>query len=163
MSSQGTPSPTRNKRLNVYKVRYRLAMQDPDMPSPRYHTVIFVETEADFSGFVHHVTGDLVSQGGMRYERKRGNRPEESGTFFNKELLGTVLSSQYPMTFDRVCAAQPAPPRQKAFNIETRRTEPIKPDGTFYSSGEPRQPLIKCTEWTELQAIPALRQAGLIS
>lgn len=28
------------KYFNVYKVQYRLAMQDPDMPQPRYHTVV---------------------------------------------------------------------------------------------------------------------------
>jgi len=56
------------------------------MPSPRYHTVIFVGTNSDGSGFIHHVTGDFVT--GMRYERKIGKIPEESGTFHNKELLG---------------------------------------------------------------------------
>lgn len=28
------------KYFNVYKAQYRLAVQDPDMPQPRYHTVV---------------------------------------------------------------------------------------------------------------------------
>ena len=90
-------------------------MQDPDMPGIRYHTVIFVETNCDESGFVHHVTGDLVV--GMTYEIKRRHKPEDSETpIFSKEPMGTVSESQYPGAFDKVCAAQPEPPPQKAFN-----------------------------------------------
>jgi hypothetical protein len=33
----------------------------------------------------------------------------------------------------------------------------FKPDGTFYAPNEPREKMKKCTEWTEEQAIPALR------
>lgn len=157
-----TSSPFDERRFNVYKVRYRLAIQDPDGPGLRYHTVIFVESEADQTGWSHDVNGDLVSHSGMTYQRTRGDRPETSETFFNKELLGTVSEFHYPAAFDAVCTAQPAPPRQKAFNMATMKTEPCKPDGTFYQPGEPRRPLIKCTEWTERQAIPALRQSGLL-
>src|SRR2546423_2374237 len=54
--------------FNAFKARYSIAIPDPEMPGPRYHTVIFVATNSDGSGFIHHVTGDLVT--GMRYERK---------------------------------------------------------------------------------------------
>lgn len=65
---------------NVYSTQSHLAVQDPDTPGPRYHTVIFVETDpASGSGFDHHVTGDLVT--GMRYERRAAPRPEASATF----------------------------------------------------------------------------------
>ncbi|KEF53900.1 uncharacterized protein A1O9_10302, partial [Exophiala aquamarina CBS 119918] len=40
---------------------------------------------------------------------------------------------------------QPGPPRQKAFNPKTMKTEPVKLDGTFYSPGGPRPRLIKPT------------------
>lgn len=66
-------------------------MNDPDVPGTRYHTVIFVETSADGSGYIHHVTGDLVA--GMRYETKPGQRPENSKTFHSREFLGTTPAS----------------------------------------------------------------------
>lgn len=147
-------------RYKVFKVRYELAMPDPDVPGPRYHTVIFVETDADGSGVIHHVTGDLVS--GMKYDWKKARQPELSGTFYNKEHIGYVGSSSYPQSVDQICIAQPAPPRQKAFNTRTLRYEPIKPDGSFYAPGEARPALIKCTEWTERQAIPALQRSNVI-
>lgn len=135
-------------------------MSDPDVPGTRYHTVIFVETASDGSGYIHHVTGDLVA--GMRYERKLSRRPEESQTFFNKEALGMVSSTTYPQCVDDICRVLRAPPPQKAFNRATMRTEPCKPDGSFYRADESPPRLVKCTEWTENQAIPALRQALVI-
>ncbi|KAH9220779.1 hypothetical protein DL95DRAFT_266785, partial [Leptodontidium sp. 2 PMI_412] len=56
----------------------------------------------------------------------------------------------------------PPPPKQKHFNVETMRTEQMKPDGTFYQPDEYRPPTIKCTEWTENQAIPALYESGVL-
>jgi hypothetical protein len=145
----------------VFKVRYTIAIPDPDMPSPRFHNVIFVETNPnDESGMIHHVTGDITS--GMHYDSKRGKRPEESESFYAKEILGTVDASDYPHEVDKVLSALPPPPKQKSFNIKTMKTEQMKPDGTFYSPGEPRPPMIKCTEWTVNQAIPALYASGVL-
>jgi hypothetical protein len=44
------------------------------------------------------------------------------------------------------------------------RTEPFKALNplTFYEQGEARRPLIKCTEWTNDRAIPALRANSLV-
>ncbi|EHY60742.1 hypothetical protein ABEF92_006999 [Exophiala dermatitidis] len=146
--------------FNVFKVRFGPALADPDVAGPRYHTVIFVETGLDGTGYIHQVIGDLVT--GMRYDKKPTDRPERSDTFFDKTLLGRVARSNYPAEVDRVCQAQPAPPRQKAFNRQTMKTEPIKSNGSFYGPGDSRPRLIKCTEWTENQAIPALRRNGLL-
>lgn len=145
---------------NVFKVRFKLFMQDPDSQETRYHTVIFVETKADGSGIIHHVEGELVK--GMEYVAKSGQRPEVSQSFHNRELLGKILKSDYPDAMNRVCEAQPPPGPQKDYNPKTNRTEPIKPDGSFYKPGETRAPLIKCTEWTEQRAIPALKAAGIL-
>ncbi|KAI9672987.1 MAG: hypothetical protein M1817_003151 [Caeruleum heppii] len=116
--------------INIYKVKYSLPIPDPDMPQPRYHTMIFAQTNADGSGIIHHVTGDLVT--GMSYE------------------------------INQICRQQPPPPRQKSYNMKTHRTEQHKPEGGFYGPGEPRPPMIKCTEWTEIQAIPALYASGIL-
>lgn len=145
---------------NVFKIRYTIAIPDPDMPSPRYHHVIFVETQPDGSGMIHHVTGDITT--GMVYATKLGRRPETSDTFYAKDFLGTIRSIDYPHEMDQVLGAQPAPPKQKHFNIRTMKTEQMKPDGSFYQPGEPRPPMIKCTEWTENQAIPALYNSGYL-
>lgn len=154
-SSSSTP-----EQFNVFKVQDGPVLSDPDLPGTRYHTVIFVETQPDGSGHKHHVTGDLVT--GMHYEVQEIGRPEDSETLHDKEFLGTVLATTYASSFSSTCRAQPPPQRQKAFNAQTIRTEPCKPDGTFYEPGEPRPPLFKCTEWTEQRAIPALRLAGII-
>lgn len=87
MSTQG---------YNIYKVQYKLGLQDPLIPGVRYHTLVFVETDADGGGWIHHVTGDITSVRGMTYQRKRGRRPEESNTFHQKTYLGQVPMSDYP-------------------------------------------------------------------
>ncbi|OBT57041.1 hypothetical protein VE04_02615 [Pseudogymnoascus sp. 24MN13] len=137
-----------------------MAMPDPDMPSPRYHNVIFVEIEADGSGVVHHVTGDITS--GMVYGTRREGRPEESEIFVRKELIGTAESATYPEKINAVMEALPPPPKQKKFNIKTMKTEQMKADGSFYEPGESRPRMVKCTEWTVKQAIPALYASGVL-
>jgi len=145
---------------SVYKIRYTIAIPDPDMPSPRYHNVIFVESDPNGNGIIHHVTGDITS--GMYYDTKKAKRPEESESFYAKEFLGAIKASDYPHKMDQVLRAQPPPPKQKNFNIKTMKTEQMKPDGTFYELSEPRPPMIKCTEWTVNQAIPALYASGVL-
>lgn len=144
----------------VYRIKHTLAMQDPDMPSPRHHNMIFVETQDDGSGMVHHVTGDITT--GMQYDTRHDTKPEDSETFFAKELLGTMEAADHPQRMNRVLAALPPPPKQKHFNISTIRTEQVKPDGYFYKSAEARPPMVKYTEWTVDQAIPALYAAGIV-
>lgn len=148
----------------VYLVRYSLAMQDPDMPGPRFHTTIFVKTAADKSGVLHHVTGDITSANGMTYYPQQRRSPEYSQTFHSLEKLGVTPVSKHPVDWERVLRSVPAPPQQKAFNIKTMKTEPFKTQAplTFYEPGEPRRPLVKCTEWTLERALPALRENGLI-
>ncbi|EWC43738.1 hypothetical protein DRE_07356 [Drechslerella stenobrocha 248] len=144
----------------VYRVEYQVAVPDPDMPSPRYHNVIFVETGADGSGISHQVVGDLVT--GMSYQSERDEAPQTSGTFHARHYLGTINESDYPARMDEVLEELPPPGKQKSFNTQTMRTEQHKMPGVFYAPGEPRPPMIKCTEWTINQAIPALIESGVL-
>ncbi|KAI2896001.1 hypothetical protein CBS63078_8340 [Aspergillus niger] len=148
----------------VYLARYSLAMPDPDMPGPRFHTTIFVKTAADKSGILHHVTGDITSPNGMTYTPQQRHSPEYSQTFHSLEKLGVTPASKHPDDWVKVLRSVPAPPQQKAFNIKTMKTEPFKSQSplTFYEPGEPRRPLVKCTEWTLERALPALKTNGLI-
>jgi hypothetical protein len=79
----------------VYKIRYNLAVSDPDTQGIRYHTVIFVQTGEDGSGSVHHVTGDITRTQGMTYECK-GGRGDQSDSFHSKELLGYTSTTSHP-------------------------------------------------------------------
>ncbi|KAI6781949.1 uncharacterized protein J7T54_005160 [Emericellopsis cladophorae] len=148
----------------VYKVKLRLSVGDPDMPSSVFHTIIFVETgtHGHGSGMQHYVTGDIVQ--GMHYEAKHCPGHSKSENLYSKELIGHVEASSYPKEIDKVLRALPAPPRQKAFNKSTMRTEPVKSwdPVTFYGPGDVREPLKKCTEWTEDDAIPALINSGAL-
>ena len=161
MTSAQSPSHSEEKRYQISTIRDKTALPDPDMPQPRSHTYIFVCTNpVDGSGYIHQVTGDLVT--GMRYESKPADDPEDKEIMFSKELLGTVKAAAYPKNVDDIRRAQPRPGKQKAFNVRTGRTEPIKANGSFYEVGEKKGPLFKCTEWTEQLAIPALMEAGVI-
>lgn len=150
------------QHYKVYKVQFPLSMADPDMPSPRYHNIIWVETVPGQTGIKHHVTGDLVS--GMRYEGVPYHHPSNSKTKPHAiEYLGyTDATTDAWKAF--LSKNVPAPPSQKAFNTKTMKTEPFKTKTplTFYAAGEPRKPLWKCTEWTINHAIPALKKGGLI-
>lgn len=151
-----------SQRYPVYKLKFTLAIQDPDMPSPRYHTVVFVETDVNGGGTKFHVTGDITS--GMCYESTAFHIEDNLQPLHSKELLGYAKAINFKEKWDSVLKYIPPLPKQKAFNIETMKTESVKEWDplTFYKPGEYRRPLIKCTEWTEKQAIPALLKAGLI-
>jgi hypothetical protein len=135
------------------------------MPSPRYHTVVFVQTNADGKGggVKFHVTGDIVA--GMHYESTVYDNPDMEPTLFSRKLIGYTKTTDFLHQWDAVLETLQPPPRQKAFNTKAMKTEPVKSwdSLTFYQPGEKRKPLIKCTEWIEEQAIPALMKNGLIT
>ncbi|PWY96702.1 hypothetical protein BO94DRAFT_530080 [Aspergillus sclerotioniger CBS 115572] len=150
---------------SVYLIKTHLAIQDPDLPSPRYHTTIFVETDPiTGSGHIHEVDGDITSREGMHYHSRSAPRPETSDTFFSRTLLGHTPAAGYPETWDTVLKAVPPPPQQKAFNIKRMQTEPFKSLSplVFYENGEERGPLMKCPEWVVDKAIPVLKEVGCL-
>lgn len=151
-------------QFQVFYVRFHLAEQDPEIPGQQYHTTIFVQTDPDGSGTLHHVTGDISSRNGMRYVPTRRGPPRCAQTFESMEHLGITDAVTHPELWSTLLSTIPSPPQQKAFNIVTRRFEQFKTlePLTFYEPEEPRQPLIKCMEWTLNRAIPALKCSGLI-
>ncbi|KAI1387202.1 uncharacterized protein F4822DRAFT_429958 [Hypoxylon trugodes] len=142
---------THSSYYAVYKLRFSVALEDPDITSLRYHAVIFLETSADNSRIMYHVIGDIAS--GMSHQSKPFQNPEMSRTFHSKGLLRWT----HPIVWDNLLQAVPVPKKQKSFNIKSMKTEPFKTLNTltFYKPGERRRPLVKCTEWTEQRAIPA--------
>ncbi|OJD19951.1 hypothetical protein AJ78_00145 [Emergomyces pasteurianus Ep9510] len=146
----------------VFKVHYKLALPDPFMSGTLYHNVIFVETESNGDGTAHNVTGDIATAGGMKYESKPGHNPENSATFHERFFLGYVRETDYPGAFEQCLRSQPPPPRQRWFNPDTMAWEKCKPDGTLYAEDETPPPYRKCTAWTTEQAIPALKQSGIL-
>ncbi|KAL3451396.1 hypothetical protein BJX65DRAFT_267858 [Aspergillus insuetus] len=148
----------------VFIARYTLAIQDPDTPGPRYHTGIFVATSSDGSGVLHQVTGDVTSPDGMVYTPTSEPAPQESEVFYSIEELGVTPAERYPGDWEEALRGIPPPPQQKAFNLQTMRTEPFKTRDplVFYEPSEERRPLVKCTEWTLERALPALKAEGLI-
>ena len=150
----------------VYRVESDMGdMVDPDIPRPAYHQVIFVETGPAGTGFIHHVTGDVTSHSGMKYE-VRAERPEESETFHQKYFLGTVAREDYPDNFNAVLKKCPPPHKQKEYNPKTRKNEQFKSvsDGVyeFYQPGEDRPTMYRCKQWTIQTAIPALKESEVL-
>ncbi|ELQ42916.1 hypothetical protein OOU_Y34scaffold00183g3 [Pyricularia oryzae Y34] len=151
--------------LDVFLLKFSLAMADPDLPQPRYHHVVFVQTNADDgSGVKFHVVGDITSLGGMTYESTEFGNPLDDPAFHGSDLLGFTIGDGFRRRWDEVLGGLPTPPKQKEYNVATGRTELVKTWNplAFYAPGEERQPPWKCTEWTMDHAIPALWKNGLI-
>ncbi|KAG5956430.1 hypothetical protein E4U13_005083 [Claviceps humidiphila] len=119
---------------NVYRV--------VSLGVPRNHQAIFVVINADGSGDVFHVTGNI--QEGMTYEHEAREPPESSATFLEKRLLGRVSIDQYEQ-FKSICKGV-APPK-KQFN---------GPKRLF-----PKEPLRRCGEWAD-EATQALLSSGIL-
>ncbi|KAL4947039.1 hypothetical protein BDW69DRAFT_204821 [Aspergillus filifer] len=172
------------EKYKVYLLLYTLAIQDPDLPQPRYHTTIFVETcppspspstpnpDSDFNsttpslgtGTIHQVTGDITSTTGMHYLPQPKSSMDAEQQPHSIEFIGLTPKSTYPEQWNKLLRSIKPPGQQKAFNVRTMRTEPFKTLDplTFYEEGEERTPLVKCTEWTLNEAVPALREGGLL-
>lgn len=152
----------------VFKVKNTIGLSDPHMPPGRFHHALFVENRKNGDGTVYHVIGDITTRQGMSYESKKAQDPEESRTFYSKELLGYTYSEDQPAAWDSVLSVLPTPPQQKVGNPTNKGiVEPFKEkvgefEYTFYSPGEEQRPLWKCTEWIEWYAIPALLEHNLI-
>ncbi|KAL9623316.1 MAG: hypothetical protein Q9160_002423 [Pyrenula sp. 1 TL-2023] len=147
--------------FRVYKIQRTLALKDPDFPYSRYHTCIFIETTPeDGSGRVHEVNGDMVT--GMSYRAFASPPPRDSEGFHASHYLGTVEAARYPAAVDDVLGTVLPPLQQKVFSPSKRAYVRCKQDGSQYGPGESVPALVKCTEWTEGRAIPALMRAGVI-
>ena len=111
---------------------------------PLDHHALFVEThEAGAqTGHVYNVQGEI--QNGMVFEQETTEEPEESPTFADKKLIGTVSHADYPR-FLAVCQTIPVPKKQ--FDGAKR----------LY----PKEPLRRCQEWAK-EAIEALVEQGVI-
>ncbi|KAF4615581.1 hypothetical protein G7Y89_g15294 [Cudoniella acicularis] len=119
---------------NVYVAAYTGA--------PRDHHTIFVETEADSSGHIFQVTGNI--QQGMTHEFKRAKKPEDSYSFVSKTLVGTVTKENYPQ-IATICTG--ITPPHKQFNGPRKIN--------------PSEPLRRCQEWNA-DAIKALKDAAVL-
>lgn len=119
---------------NVYLVAYQ--------GFPRDHHAIFFETEADKSGTIYQVTGDI--QKGMQLEHKMAKRPEESVSFVSKTYVGTTSHANYASVAE-ICKT--IEPPKKQFDGGRR----------LY----PKEPIRRCQEWTA-EAIEALKTKGII-
>lgn len=107
----------------VFFARFHLAEQDPEIPGQQYHTTIFVETDTDGSGTIHHVTGDISTRNGMRYVPARRGPHRSAQSFQSIEYLGVTDAITHPELWSALLSTIPSPPQQKAFNTVTRRFE----------------------------------------
>lgn len=112
-------------------------------PDPhRGHHAIFVEANADGSGQIFQVTGNV--QQGMMYENKPWPKPKTYIAFSHKEPLGSVSEDEY-IKMDEICATIPPPPKQ--YNLGKKL--------------DPTVPLWNCQDWTT-EAVQSLRAAKVL-
>ncbi|WEW60030.1 hypothetical protein PRK78_005513 [Emydomyces testavorans] len=156
----------------VFKPQRDTAAHDPLDPAKRYHEGIFVEANPENrQGTVFHVTGDILAASGMRYEERPNYKPEEDSVHLHSlPQIGWVLAADFHSgRISTILRALPTPTKQQGINFwetdpVTGRHEIIwtKENGDRYEPGEQRRPIFKCNEWTNLYAIPALRDAGVL-
>ncbi|KLU91206.1 hypothetical protein MAPG_09728 [Magnaporthiopsis poae ATCC 64411] len=165
-------SSTTPQRYPEYLAKSKVCLKGPGTPGPRYHHVLFVETnKQDRSPTKFHVVADTTSISGITYESRPSPGPEaEYGdSFHSKDLLGYTPPTDDKYfeqgRWDALLGSLPTPPRQKAFNAATCRTELVKawePQVQFYAPGKTRHVPWKRTKWTNNYAVPALREAGFV-
>ncbi|EPE27099.1 hypothetical protein GLAREA_03013 [Glarea lozoyensis ATCC 20868] len=119
---------------NVYVAAYAGASRD--------HHTIFVENRKRGAGTIFQVKGSI--QQGMEFESKKVKKPEDSLSFVDKTLVGTVTKENYPK-IATICATIPPPHKQF---IGAKRINPKVPFRT-------------CQEWNA-DALKALKNLKLL-
>jgi len=144
---------------------------DPLDPPKRHHTGIFIRTNPSLgAGTMFQVTGDIISQNGMRYEEKSDYLPGSEAPLHSSILIGVISRTDFDRgVVSTILKALPTPSKQQGLNFwetdpQTGRHELIwtKANGDPYGPGETRRPTFKCNEWTSQYAIPALRDARIL-
>ncbi|PVI03103.1 hypothetical protein DM02DRAFT_500692, partial [Periconia macrospinosa] len=100
-----------------------------ELGAPRNHHAIFVETNADSSGYMYQVTGNI--QTGMAFGHRETEKPEDSPLFIEKSPIGTAAEGDYEKI--REIVETIAPPG-KQFDGPRRLDEKV--------------PIRRCQEWT---------------
>ncbi|KAJ5088460.1 hypothetical protein N7456_012076 [Penicillium angulare] len=141
---------------------------DPLDPPKRYHTGIFVETDAEeFRGTLFHVTGDVIANSGMRFEMRKNYVPTATKYFYRTTEIGWIRRTDYPR-IGAILEALPKPTKQQGIDFwskdPTKRNKITwtKQNGELYGPGEQQRPIMKCNEWTHQLAIPTLRREGIL-
>lgn len=157
--------------LRVFRLQLDSVAHDPLDPVKRYHDGIFVETNRSLgTGTMYQVTGDVISQNGMRYEEKADYLPSSEARLHHSTPIGVISTADYDGgVVTAILSALPTPSKQQGISFweadpQTGRHELIwtKENGEPYGPAETRRPTFKCNEWTSLHAIPALRDAGIL-
>ncbi|GBF59831.1 hypothetical protein TMEN_2226 [Trichophyton mentagrophytes] len=164
-------APREEEWYRVYKPGLDTAAFDPLDPEKRYHEGILVETKPGYGkGTLFHVTGDIITASGMRYEEREFDREMESEYLHNFPQIGLVSRADFHSgKIGAILKELPRPTKQQGINFwevdpTTGRHEIIwtRQDGERYGPDEQRRPIFKCNEWTRQYAIPALREAGVL-
>ncbi|KKZ60747.1 hypothetical protein EMCG_04596 [[Emmonsia] crescens] len=160
-----------SERYRVFRLLLDTVAHDPLDPPKRYHEGIFVETNPENGkGTLFHVTGDIIAANGMRYEEKSSYTPTLSQYLHKSEQIGWIIPAHFhSKRISAILENLPTPSKQQGINFwepdPDTGLHPIiwtKENGDRYGPGEKRRPIIKCNEWTNLTAIPALRTAGVL-
>ncbi|EPS33418.1 hypothetical protein PDE_08380 [Penicillium oxalicum 114-2] len=143
---------------------------DPLGPQKRYLKGIFVETDPQTQeGTMLHVTGDIITPSGMRFEVKEGYEAGSSIHLHSFPQIGWVpRADMQSRRIETVLRALPTPTKQVlkfwGKGPESGYHDYIwtKKNGDPYGPGEQRRPIMKCNEWTHQLAIPTLINAGIL-
>ncbi|KAL4792460.1 hypothetical protein BDV19DRAFT_380831 [Aspergillus venezuelensis] len=130
---------------------------NPLDPSKRYHVGVFIELHPTTqTGTMFHVTGDMIASSGMRYEEKEDKCLAKSEYLHAYDAIGYVRKEDYDSgRISETLKALPMPTKQQEINFWE--------DGEMYAVGEEQRRDFKCNEWTHGLAVPALREAGVLS
>jgi hypothetical protein len=168
---QSPQQSTRELSFKVFKSELDSVAHDPLDPAKRYHDGIFVETNPSLgTGTMFQVTGDVISQHGMRYEERFDYRPGSEAPLHRLTQIGVVSKADFERgVVGRILSGLPTPSKQQGLDFwetdpKTGRHELIwtKQNGDPYGPGDTRRPVFKCNEWTSRCAIPALRDAHVL-
>jgi hypothetical protein len=85
----------------------------------RYHTSIFVKTNpSQGSGTMFQVTGDVISQNGMRYEERVDYLPGSEAPLHRSTLIGVISKSDFDRGIvSKILRALPTPSKQQGLNF----------------------------------------------
>lgn len=110
-SQQSQQQSTQEMSFRVFRPELDSVAHDPLDPAKQYHDGIFVETDQSLgTGTMFQVTGDVISQNGMRFEERVDYLPGSEAPLHRSTQIGVISKADFDRgVVSRILSSLPTP------------------------------------------------------
>lgn len=151
-----------NQTFPVFILSLKVRSSDPEAPIGRIKPVLFVQTASDGSesGYIHYLSRDYVSHNGAKYHIERFDLLQNHPDYLTREQIGITPASTYSTAWNELLESRLASLTYVKSNQDLLHPGSVAGLQSVLLHEEEELDLAR--EWTLNEAVPLLKEAGLI-